>query len=663
MRAQARLLGIMFAALLAGGCGGADENRMALTDGSHMLHAEFTPVLVDRSTPSFVRSGIVDAETLLNWAEGAYAQYFPSHRTTLFSAPYLYRYYPETGNYVGVDGNTVRALIPSLSPDIMTVGVLDDFTCRIFSDICFGYAVMGASPRPPATTASPDVMWLRTDSITPEYLTGNDLVYSEAVPLQPELPAGWIGLTYWKPADANYAASFVGHLQIEAPQSIAPFLVTDVLAATPAQYVLGLNKRGDMEIEVGGRGCNHQYSAYYLHEIALDSAGKVANLAVDFSFGCDGRDRPVSGVVRLNSAVPSVLQRAFAVAGPDVDVGEGRVIFLDGRGSWSPASKLVWSKWTQVSGPPLDLSQCAGLSCATYSPVLPGGGATAVLRLDVVTENGLSDSALLNVHIVSNADRRTLFETWGGGHVARWTGTAAIGPASGKVRVANKVSTDSVYDNQTAERMALTFTGLSANGTRVGMDVNLMSKKGSPLVAGTYVDPGPSTAFAPLPDRPVVEIGNTAEGAGCNQLGHMIIGEIDRNPSDYSQIRSLSVFAQTNCITLGVVEPESNYVRLSINHAPSNRPAARITGTATAVPGGPLELSAAESSASRPVDVISWMQIAGPTIVDGGTSENGLLLTGTVGAGVSPGTKLVFAVDVIDAAGEADTQIWTVTVH
>jgi hypothetical protein len=30
---------------------------------------------------------------------------------------------------------------------------------------------------------------------------------------------------------------------------------------------------------------------------------------------------------------------------------------------------------------------------------------------------------------------------------------------------------------------------------------------------------------------------------------------------------------------------------------------------------------------------------------------------------VSPGTKLVFAVDVIDAAGEADTQIWTVTVH
>jgi hypothetical protein len=195
------------------------------------------------------------------------------------------------------------------------------------------------------------------------------------------------------------------------------------------------------------------------------------------------------------------------------------------------------------------------------------------------------------------------------------------------------------------------------------MDVNLMSKEGSPLVAGIYVDPGASTAFAPLPDRPVVEIGNTAEGAGCNQLGHMIIGEIDRNPSDYSQIRSLSVFAQTNCITLGVVEPESNYVRLSINHAPSNRPTARITGTATAVPGGPLELSAAESSASRPVDVISWMQIAGPTIVDGGTSENGLLLTGTVGAGVSPGTKLVFAVDVIDAAGEADTQIWTVTVH
>ncbi len=44
-----------------------------------------------------------DTEILLNWAENTYPQYFPSHQATQSVDPWLYRFYPETGIYAGVN--------------------------------------------------------------------------------------------------------------------------------------------------------------------------------------------------------------------------------------------------------------------------------------------------------------------------------------------------------------------------------------------------------------------------------------------------------------------------------------------------------------------------------------------------------------------------------
>ncbi len=44
-----------------------------------------------------------DTETLLNWAENTYPAIFPSRQATQNIEPWLYRYYPETGIYVGVN--------------------------------------------------------------------------------------------------------------------------------------------------------------------------------------------------------------------------------------------------------------------------------------------------------------------------------------------------------------------------------------------------------------------------------------------------------------------------------------------------------------------------------------------------------------------------------
>ncbi len=46
-----------------------------------------------------------DAETLLNWAENTYPELFPSPRATQSLEPWLYRFYPETNTYAGVNKN------------------------------------------------------------------------------------------------------------------------------------------------------------------------------------------------------------------------------------------------------------------------------------------------------------------------------------------------------------------------------------------------------------------------------------------------------------------------------------------------------------------------------------------------------------------------------
>ncbi len=46
-----------------------------------------------------------DSDTLLNWAENNYPTYFPTHQTTQSTAPWLFRFYPETNVYAGVNTN------------------------------------------------------------------------------------------------------------------------------------------------------------------------------------------------------------------------------------------------------------------------------------------------------------------------------------------------------------------------------------------------------------------------------------------------------------------------------------------------------------------------------------------------------------------------------
>lgn len=75
--------------------------------------------------------GFADA---LAWAEATFPQFFPGPRTDLSSSgPYLYRYYPSTGNYLGFAGTSVYILGPVSDGVLQYVGELTDYADRIDS--------------------------------------------------------------------------------------------------------------------------------------------------------------------------------------------------------------------------------------------------------------------------------------------------------------------------------------------------------------------------------------------------------------------------------------------------------------------------------------------------------------------------------------------------
>lgn len=127
-------LALSAAAALAA-CGGGDNGL----DGPFARSAEASTqrhiLGVDAAAASASASPVPSESELMDWAELAYPQYFPTHQTDLQSAPYVYRYYAGTANYIGVAGGMVYVLGPVAgSAEVpAAVGTLAEFAPRVFA--------------------------------------------------------------------------------------------------------------------------------------------------------------------------------------------------------------------------------------------------------------------------------------------------------------------------------------------------------------------------------------------------------------------------------------------------------------------------------------------------------------------------------------------------
>jgi uncharacterized protein (DUF1800 family) len=128
-------LGAAAVATLAG-CGGGEGDSGSMAWPAAFAQPEtaqpMRQILAAASATAVPSAAPVPSiDELFNWAERAYTGFFPGPQANQFSAPYTYRFYPATGNYLGVADGRVYILGPVSGDVLGDVGALADFASRV----------------------------------------------------------------------------------------------------------------------------------------------------------------------------------------------------------------------------------------------------------------------------------------------------------------------------------------------------------------------------------------------------------------------------------------------------------------------------------------------------------------------------------------------------
>jgi len=113
--------------LLLAACGGGDSPT-ATAAPAGLPQSGGVPQAASPRTPS--------ATALMDWVQTAYPELFPGRKGNTAQTPYLYRYYPETGNYLGVAGDTVYVMGPVSGGALRQVGTLASLACSVYPESC-----------------------------------------------------------------------------------------------------------------------------------------------------------------------------------------------------------------------------------------------------------------------------------------------------------------------------------------------------------------------------------------------------------------------------------------------------------------------------------------------------------------------------------------------
>jgi len=114
--------------VLAASCGGGGGS------GQVAQIAQFTP-------SAAAASSALTPDQLMDWAESRYPDLFPaSGKTAGYSAPYQYRHYAGTDNYLGVSTGAADVAIYLYGPvagwQVTRVAALADYTCTVLPQNC-----------------------------------------------------------------------------------------------------------------------------------------------------------------------------------------------------------------------------------------------------------------------------------------------------------------------------------------------------------------------------------------------------------------------------------------------------------------------------------------------------------------------------------------------
>lgn len=395
--------------------------------------------------------------------------------------------------------------------------------------------------------------------------------------------------------------------------------------------------------------CGAINGSFIVHEVEYSDAGELTRLAADFSAACSwGYQTNATGVIRYRSTVPSSLSQTFAVAGLDHTVTEGDPVTLDGTLSWNPSSRLSALTWTQLSGPPLDLSACVAGKCETYAPLVEKGGATAVFLLTATSESGQVATQELRLKIRSWKDRQSRVDVFGNGYVSGGSNIRYT-TDDGAFDIPTKRGTESIYPSQTAERIELAFYGNATYGMAPVIEPNFIvsNSAGVSLTPGTYKG-AHKAGFSPDAE---MGVDFSLGGRICSHPDWVAsVAALDRDSSDLTKITRAGIFADVMCLE---ADTASSFVRFWIDYEPQNPPLAKASGPAQAYADKPFVLvdAGSETPAGPPLTSY-WRQVFGTPAKSLTMADDGSL-TVEPQPTTPNGSELVFGRWVVDGLGQS----------
>ncbi|MFT3735236.1 MAG: hypothetical protein QM776_09455 [Rhodocyclaceae bacterium] len=549
---------------------------------------------------------------------------------------------------------------------------------------------MATAPLPPASVAGATVAWVRSDADTDDYLTGRELhlFTSASDPLTFGGLASTSHFALASPSDLTgnqrsiyftfapvAPLPFLATWNSAVPSAGLRFMKTGLTHATANYPAPGLVS--GLNMTLGYRACNMIEGAVYVHDFAFAATdtAPLQKLSMDFAVKCDGFGL-IKGAIRHNSAVSLVTDDIFVVTGEDRAMLEGRTLLLDGTFSWAPKEKISAYKWTQVSGPAFDMSDCERAVCVTYAPLVAKGGAKAIFQLGVTTASGRSASRQVAVEIRSHLDKQSRFELTGagylsGGHGEQSTSTffnektfrpnprrywRAIDPGP------NDSATGGAFpEAQQSEQFALIMEGVTRERGNIAADLMFSLPKGMPLTPGQYS----TVARGTYPEPGLVQFGFNILGRGCNSAyTEVILGKISRAADDFTKISELGFWFDSRCFKPdGTLEPYSNYGLVWLDYQPTGSPTAVVIGPASAVPGETVQLSAKSSSdPGGGIRLFAWSspgRLHAPGAVD---ATDPAKLSVTIPADATIGSTYVISLEVLDNDGNTAVTLHKITV-
>lgn len=207
--------GAVTAALLAG-CGGSgpEPAPTAAAAPQPRLRAQALP-----TDPAL----LAEITELMDFAERSFPDLFPTHEANQTFDPYVFRFYPRTGTYLGVDGRAIRVLGGPFGDVPRDVGTLDDYACQVRLSSCVAPGFVRA---PAAATVAPGA----TASFSAELSGGPSIRLQwlrDGVPI-----AGATQATYaFTAAQADHGARFALHAENARGSAQSPEVALTVARA------------------------------------------------------------------------------------------------------------------------------------------------------------------------------------------------------------------------------------------------------------------------------------------------------------------------------------------------------------------------------------------------------------------------------------------------